>query len=343
MGNNEFDSLNWDELDDSFGMIGAADTADLSGVVTFADDGFYDGLDYVSPAQRQAAEPDLSAVPLTVDPEDDMPVYQPLHVAPGTDIVRQQTQTPATTRSGNTPRGPRHVAADAYELPYDDDDDGPSIGGVILAIVLSLAVAGALLWFLLGAGGCTAIKDFFSTPEKSQPAETEDEPGDSLITPTDETETEPEQEPIEEPEEEPEEEPAEEPEEEPETEPEQQPEQEPAEEPEQETQPVWVPEQGHMESERTWVVDTPAWDEPVYEDQQVQVGTVHHDGVYELVEILDEEGNPTGKYNTVTIQEPYDEPVYETQRVQTGTTHHPEEGHYENTQHWVVDVEGHWE
>ena len=373
MGTGEFKSLKWDELDDSFGMIDVSDTGEFDGVVKFADDAFYDGIDYVSPAQRLESESMLDNVVFTDDiVEDDMPVYQPLDDTPSVQYVQQDPVSivPATkyTQLATTPKEkqvktgtPRH----AKEIRIDDeDDDGDSWAGIIIAIVLALVVLGGLVWFFFGAGGCSAFTNDPGTSQEITDNDNKDNPSDDQqqtpVTPEQEPEKEPETEPEKEPETDPEKEPETDPQRDPvtpEQEPEQQPEQQPETEPEQpQTKQVWVPEEGHLETKQNWVTDTPAWDEPVYETRPVQVDTIHHDaeGYVDIVpawdeEVTDEEGNVIETIHHEATEEwvetspEWDEPVYEDQEVQVDTIHHEEVGHFEPEQYWVTDVPGHWE
>ena len=320
-------AMRWEDLDDDYELFSVGDTADLSGVVTMADDGFFDGIDYsFPPAVEQNNE-----VVIEEEPEE-----LALSVIPR----QQQLVT----------RVPRHALADAYQLPEEDEGSWVPI---IIGIVVALAMLGGLLWLILNSDSCSRNTNP-STPQEVISIDDEDTPsGDPQSSPSDNerlTPTTPEnnnengREPSNT-------EPSNESgnTDEPSTEPERQDtdqNQDQTQDQEQTTpNQVWVPEQGHFD--KTWVVDVEAWDEPVMETRQV--GTIHHDevGHEEIIQAWEEIDPETGEtiyhpeeHQWVVDQEAWDEPVYD--EVATGDyIHHNEEGHID--QKWVVDVPGHWE
>ena len=112
---------------------------------------------------------------------------------------------------------------------------------------------------------------------------------------------------------------------------------------------MWVEEQSHIETTQEWVVDTPAYDETVYDTVET---VVHHDaeGYTEVTPawdepVVNEDGTTTYIHHDavskwIETSPAWDETV--TSQVPR-TVHHDEVGHYEYVQTKVVDVEGHWE
>ena len=304
-------SLNWEDLDDDYELFNVGDTADLSGIVTITDDGYYDGIDYVFPVQDEEPEPEP-------------------------DLEQEEVSLAVISRNQLPTRVPKHSLADAYQIS-DDDDEG-SWAPIILGIVVALAMIGGLLWLILNSDSCSRQQETVNPPAQEQ-TEPEDEDEDEKenttpvtpvtpVTPT--TNDDDKKDEQKEPEKQEEQ-----------KEPEKQDEQK-----EEETaQPVWVPEKGHYENK--WVVDKEAYDEPVY--SQVE-RIIHHESEWVVdqeawsEQVTDDEGNvidtiyhpEEGHYT-----DPWDEYTGEYDWVQTGTRHHNEEGHFEDN--WIVDEPGHWE
>ena len=318
-----------------------------------------------STASRPAEYKKLSTPTKTASPKKTAASTQTA-AAPAQAVAPVQAVVPAQAVSTRN----RQSVKDAYQFP--DEEEGSSVGLIILAIVLALAVVGGFLWFIFGAKGCDSKQDETSavvevedgdkdeTPEAVKPMETDEEKDDEAKKAEEEAKKKEEEAKKAEEEAKQKEEEAKKAEEEAaKAEEEAKKAEEEArkaeeakkaeEEAKKNSEPTqkWVEEQGHYEN--VWVVDKQAYDETTYETVQT---VVHHDAEYEEVvvqegyteTVLDDEGN--------VIDTIVHDPVVET-RVKTPawdetvtsrvpkTVHHDAEGHYEKQ--WVVDVEGHWE